>query len=657
MSAAMKDLRIYNYAMGEDAIEELFETYDIDLPGKVAQWKMKDGSGSDVEDAAGDNDGKIIGLLDTNTCWIAGGGIAFNGIDSSHVEVPHADVLDFADESFSISMQVRYDTNDGSTDRWIIKGSHNKHPLPELAPDSTLGSRYEVFKTSGGTVRFSIDNGPADEKTKLEVPGNAFWNGSWNHVVAVRNAVEDVTQLWANGVLQGETEETSGDISSPGEPLWIGESTDETGTAMSGDMKDVCIYNYALTEDEIVEMFEKTNLRAPLVAHWKMKDKSGSVVEDAVADNHGKIVGLLDTNTCWIATGGITFNGIDSSHVLVEHDKDLDFADESFTISMLVRHSQDSAQKGGRYVIKGTHGDPGTGSRYEVFQGSDGSVRFAIDNGPEDSKSSLKLENAALDVITSDWLHIVAVRDAVSDKMYLYFNAEEAGSRDDVSGDISSGEDMWIGESTDEDNNVIKGDMKDVRIYSYALHEDEITELFESYNIKSADAWLKAITLDPATDTLNPDFDPKTFAYDVQVSGGTSPVTVTAELSDTSATVEGDGDVTIPGQAIIVVTAENGKTVRKYIVGLNPVSVEDLTVSSLNAYPNPAGNTLMIDSEVEAISSVNVYNTAGQLVKAVRDINANTVSLDISNLSSGMYLLKVVRGGNAEPVNFRIIKR
>jgi hypothetical protein len=33
--------------------------------------------------------------------------------------------------------------------------------------------------------------------------------------------------------------------------MWIGESTDETATAMAGDMKDIRIYGVALTDDQI----------------------------------------------------------------------------------------------------------------------------------------------------------------------------------------------------------------------------------------------------------------------------------------------------------------------------------------------------------------------------------------------------------------------
>ena len=83
----------------------------------------------------------------------------------------------FGDEDFSVSLLVRYDTIPVNTDRWLIKGTHGG--------DGT-GSRYELFLTSGGTVRFSIDNGPDNIKTALEVPGAPFVTGDWVQVVGVR---------------------------------------------------------------------------------------------------------------------------------------------------------------------------------------------------------------------------------------------------------------------------------------------------------------------------------------------------------------------------------------------------------------------------------------------------------------------------------------
>jgi len=214
------------------------------LPQMVAHWPMDEGTGTVVADVVGGNNGTMVGL-DPAAAWLADGGVRFDNIDGHHIEVPHSEALDFGDVNFSISMMVRYQTPPAETDRWIIKGTHG---------DPGTGSRYELFHTSGDTVRWTIDNGPANIKSRVEVSDAAFVTGDWVHVVAIRDAVNGQLSIYADGVLQGTGTDSSGDISS-GEDMWIGESTDETETAMSGDIDDVRIFDNVLSEGEIVALY------------------------------------------------------------------------------------------------------------------------------------------------------------------------------------------------------------------------------------------------------------------------------------------------------------------------------------------------------------------------------------------------------------------
>jgi len=70
--------------------------------------------------------------------------------------------------------------------------------------------------------------------------------------VAVRDAANDLMSLYIDGVLLGTATDSSGDISN-GEPMFIGEAP-YGGDSMSGDIKDVRIFNAALTEDQIGEI-------------------------------------------------------------------------------------------------------------------------------------------------------------------------------------------------------------------------------------------------------------------------------------------------------------------------------------------------------------------------------------------------------------------
>jgi hypothetical protein len=229
-----------------EAIEISNRQEDPNIPPMVAHWPLDYGAGGLVQDIAGGNDGTVVGL-DSST-WIngrIGDAMRFDNIDGHHVEVPHSDALNFGDEDFSISMLVRYPSPPVDEDRWIVKGTTS----------AGRGSRYEIFHTSGDTVRFTIDNGLADIKSRVEVPEATFITGDWVHVVAVRDAANDLMSLYADGILLGTATDNSGNISN-NEPLWIGELTDGSGTAMSGDIDDVRIFDKVLTETEIASLYK-----------------------------------------------------------------------------------------------------------------------------------------------------------------------------------------------------------------------------------------------------------------------------------------------------------------------------------------------------------------------------------------------------------------
>ncbi|MCG2420228.1 T9SS type A sorting domain-containing protein [Aequorivita sp. F47161] len=84
------------------------------------------------------------------------------------------------------------------------------------------------------------------------------------------------------------------------------------------------------------------------------------------------------------------------------------------------------------------------------------------------------------------------------------------------------------------------------------------------------------------------------------------------------------------------------------ILGTNEVSQ-----NTVSFYPNPVENVLHLNS-IEAIDSVAVYTITGQKVSNVT-INENRTELNLSNLASGVYLVKVLSNGSVE--NLKVVKQ
>ena len=88
------------------------------------------------------------------------------------------------------------------------------------------------------------------------------------------------------------------------------------------------------------------------------------------------------------------------------------------------------------------------------------------------------------------------------------------------------------------------------------------------------------------------------------------------------------------------------------LVNLGVLSTEEFSASNLTVYPNPAKTTITIKSTEQAqIDSVELYSVLGKRV--LTSSNLVNDSIDVSEVASGIYLLKVNSGANS--VTKRII--
>jgi len=76
------------------------------------------------------------------------------------------------------------------------------------------------------------------------------------------------------------------------------------------------------------------------------------------------------------------------------------------------------------------------------------------------------------------------------------------------------------------------------------------------------------------------------------------------------------------------------------------LGIEENNNFSFTIYPNPTQNTFFIETQ-QPIETVKIYNLQGQLVTEV-----STNSIDVSQLSAGLYFVKVTVGGKSETKKF-----
>jgi hypothetical protein len=112
----------------------------------------------------------------------------------------------------------------------------------------------------------------------------------------------------------------------------------------------------------------------------------------------------------------------------------------------------------------------------------------------------------------------------------------------------------------------------------------------------------------------------------------------------------------ITGMTTVVGTVNPGTTTQiawGSAVNSDDLGVRDSSLFGFGFAPNPANNVLQFTS-LEAIEWIEVYSILGQqLLK--KDLRANQGTLDVSNLETGTYILKVTVNGQLG--SFRFIKQ
>jgi subtilisin family serine protease len=88
------------------------------------------------------------------------------------------------------------------------------------------------------------------------------------------------------------------------------------------------------------------------------------------------------------------------------------------------------------------------------------------------------------------------------------------------------------------------------------------------------------------------------------------------------------------------------------LTGCNALSVQEMAANSVSIYPNPATNTLNVDFAELQVESVKITNALGQELKSY-PVNGNKVTLDISGLPHGLYILST---DGSQPITKRFVK-
>ena len=327
-----------------------------------------------------------------------------------------------------------------------------------------------------GTSLFQSRTG----ETIVEATGPSIWDAGWTHLVGVRDNDNSETKIYYNG---DRYKTVSGVLSATTiAPKLIIGGRDSNGILFNfnGNIEDVRIYDRALTQQEISAIYSKgqgtyshslvkgyPTFKAP-IHHWKLQETTGTTVNDSGSEaiagvNSDALINKLGKiDSSYEFTGTASY--VDCGTQILNYQT-------SGTFCFWLRLTEDGATAGQPWlmtsiIIKGTTyeaiGIPaGNKLRYYYYNTSATPTYF-------DSNYTLSLDK---------WVYASIAWNASGTSMY--FDGEFDSSNTKTWADVHAGHantEVNIGRS--QVPSFLSGNLEDVRIYDYALSDQEIKNIY-----------------------------------------------------------------------------------------------------------------------------------------------------------------------------------
>jgi uncharacterized repeat protein (TIGR01451 family) len=215
----------------------------------IAYWRLDETGGTHYDDFYYGHDGECAGQCPTpTTSGHINGGQAFNGSNTG-IDVPlvpgdHS--FDWGvDDSFAIEFWMQGDSACSENNEVIVGRDDSSTSLHWWAGCRVGGQAAFYLRDTGGTIEGVI--GTSD-----------LTDGTWHHIVAVRDASSDVIRIYIDGTEEdSESAIYSAGFGSTTAELNVGWLDLSHGYHFEGTIDEVALYDRALSTDEIRQHYNE----------------------------------------------------------------------------------------------------------------------------------------------------------------------------------------------------------------------------------------------------------------------------------------------------------------------------------------------------------------------------------------------------------------
>lgn len=476
-SGKLDDVRVYNRALTASEISKIYSSGQTTLKkvseqGLVGYWSMNEGQGGKVGDSSGNNNtGTITGA--TWTSGKKGKGLSFDGND--YINAGTSETLNTTGD-FSASLWFK--TPGPGLNSWDALLARSNVAYFVNAPNKGW---HIISRNISGTnaINFQYSGASAAQ--------NLSWTGGddnlWHHVVATRQG--NLFSIYIDSVLKSSLTTAVGDMSMPGESLFIGKG--KFTDYFHGSLDDVRIYNRALSVGEIQSLYKQneTMANAPqnnkltngLVGLWSFngKDVSGTTAYDRSGQgNNGNITGGAKLDAGKVGQG-MSFDGVDDQ-VNVSPASSINSL-TSLSLSFWAK-ANDYGEINQGHLISKVDANSGGHGWYLNHNITTSRINFGV------NFANIDLNVAVYNVINFNvWNHWAVIWDGstTASNVHIYKNGQELSHSSETNGDGAYSSDSALNLIIANHGSLgrhFDGLMDEVRIYNRALSADEVKQLY-----------------------------------------------------------------------------------------------------------------------------------------------------------------------------------
>jgi len=437
------EVRIYNRALSEREVKALYEW----APGPVGHWKMDEHSGSYAYDTSGNG---YNGSFITGTEWT--NGKYGSAVDLNGSTTGPYDSVDI--NTIGTKLEPKHAITVGA---WVYKRASDGWPLSRYSSSSRVSygihsSYVRMHFVTAGLKDISI----------------SYTSNEWHYISLTYDGSS--MKVYVDGVLQGQIDSINDEIYYySGYKFFIGRLHDYNyGGGVIGNqyfdglIDDVRIYNYARTQKQILEdMLSGRPASKSPVGYWKFDEGYGTSTKDSsIYGNDGTITGADWTNAGKLGKA-LDFNGT-SDYVEIVNGGDLSFTSE-LSVGAWFKHD---ATSGSDSIV--TRLGTGGSDNFNLYFST-----TALTFGMRDSNCSTWQSISSTISDTLDWHYVTATYDGSYSRLYIDGELKNTISSA-FSVCTSPISNMRIGAGAVTPANFFDGLIDELKIYNYALIEEEI---------------------------------------------------------------------------------------------------------------------------------------------------------------------------------------